>query len=208
MSDSTPVTKTSPSTARILIAGEDANERHGLRDALSRVGYDVVADASSATQAVDLASRLQPDLTIVDADMGERAGLEAAGKIVSSGISPVIIIAGPDSDIAGVARDLPVIACLVWPVRDEDLVPTIEIALARNADMRWLRDRVAELEDALETRKVVERAKGILMDLHGLSEADAFRRMRKTSMDNRKTMREVAEAILLSHDLQLGSDII
>lgn len=208
MSDTNAVTKTSPSTARILIAGQEANDRQSLRDALTRIGYDVIAEASSGSQAVDLASRLQPDIVLVDAEMDSMSGLEAAGKIIKSDIAPVVLTAGTDSDLAAIARELKIAGCLVRPVREEDLLPAVEIALARHADLRWLRERVAELEDALETRKVVERAKGILMDLHGLSEADAFRRMRKTSMDNRKTMREVAEAILLSHDLQLGSDVI
>jgi response regulator NasT len=208
MTDSKSVTKTSPPAARILIADDDPGDRHSLRDALNQLGYDVVAEASGSRQAVDLAGRLQPDLVIIDADMDEAGGVEAAAAIIGSDIAPVILIAEAANNIGQLARDVSISGFLVKPPREEELPAIIEVALARHGDVRWLRERVAELEDALETRKVVERAKGILMDLHGLSEADAFRRMRKTSMDNRKTMREVAEAILLSHDLQLGSDII
>ncbi len=189
------------------MAGTEPDERRSLRDALTTIGYDVVADASGGTQVVELANRLQPDLVMILLSAEQPDWLDATAKIIAS-VAPVVLIGDPSTDLGAIARDLKIAGALSRPARESDLLPVVEVALARHADMRDLRERAAELEDALETRKVVERAKGILMDLHGLSEADAFRRMRKTSMDNRKTMREVAEAILLSHDLQLGSDII
>ncbi|MEZ4522838.1 MAG: ANTAR domain-containing protein [Thermomicrobiales bacterium] len=208
MSETNPVTMASPTTARILVGEADPDVRREIRDALSRSGYDVIAEASSGRQLVDLSRRLQPDLTIVDVDLSESSGVDAASAVLAEDISPVVLMADPATDAAFASRKLKVTGFLVKPVSATALIPVVELALARYADIRALRERVAELEDALETRKLVERAKGILMDLHGLSEADAFRRMRKTSMDNRKTMREVAEAILLSHDLQLGSEAI
>ena len=208
MTNSTAATKTSPTPARILIADDDAGDRHSLRDTLTQLGYDVIAEASSGRQSVDLANRLQPDLAIVDADMDDQGGVAAATAIIASGVAPVILTADGATGVIRVAREIKISGYIVTPADADTLLAVVEVALARHDDMRWLGERVAELEDALETRKVVERAKGILMDLHGLTEADAFRRMRKTSMDNRKTMREVAEAILLSHDLQLGSDLI
>ena len=208
MTDSNSVTKMSPTAARILIADDDSGDRQQLREALARLGYDVIAEASNGRQAADLTGRLQPDLAMINADMEQATGLEAALTIIASEVVPVILLANPINDVERIARETKIAGYLVKPMREDELKAVIEVALARYGDLRVLRERVAELEDALETRKVVERAKGILMDLHGLSESDAFRRMRKTSMDNRKTMREVAEAILLSHDLQLGSDLI
>ncbi len=208
MTDSNSVTKMSPTAARILIADDDSGDRQQLREALARLGYDVIAEASNGRQALDLTGRLQPDLAMINADMEQATGLEAAVAIIASEVAPVVLLADPINNVERIARETKIAGYLVKPMREDELKAVIEVALARYSDLRWLRERVAELEDALETRKVVERAKGILMDLHGLSESDAFRRMRKTSMDNRKTMREVAEAILLSHDLQLGSDLI
>ena len=207
MNDTKSVTTMLPA-ARILIADSDQVARHQLRDELSAHGYDVVAEASSGRQALDLAQRIQPDLLLVDVSADEFGDLQATASIIEDDISPVVLLTNSSTRIDQLIEEVKVAGVVCKPICDGVLVPVIEVALARHRDIRWLRERVAELEDALETRKVVERAKGILMDLHGLSEADAFRRMRKTSMDNRKTMKEVAEAILLSHDLQLGSDLI
>ena len=208
MTDANAVTPPSPSGARILISDGDSELRQELRDELSNRGYDIVAEATSGRQAVDLAQRLQPDLSVVDLCEDHVEGLRAAVSIVDGDISPVVLLTNSSMPVDQVIGQVKVAGVVSKPICDGVLVPVIEVALARSREIRWLRQRVAELEDALETRKVVERAKGILMDLHGLSEADAFRRMRKTSMDNRRTMKEVAEAILLSHDLQLGSDLI
>lgn len=208
MTDSNAVTKRSPTAARILIADDDPNDRHRLRDTLVELGFDVVAEASTSRQTIDLADRLQPDLVIVDAEMDQQDEFGASSAILERDVAPIILVGDPDSSLAAVDGDIKIAGYLPKTAYEASMLPAIEVALARHADIRKLRVRAAELEDALETRKVVERAKGILMDLHGLSEADAFSRMRKTSMDNRKTMREVAEAILLSHDLQLGSDLI
>jgi response regulator NasT len=192
-----------------LIADDESLIRLNLRDMLSQQGYEVVAEASTGRQAVDLARKLQPDLAILDIKMPEMDGLEAARAIVSEDIAPVVLLtAYSDDELVRTAREAGVSGYLVKPLRETELAPVVEIALARFADLRDLRQRVLDLEDALETRKLVERAKGVLMDSHGLSESEAFRRMRKTSMDNRKSMREVAEAILLSHELQLNSGLI
>jgi response regulator NasT len=196
----------SPSLIRILIADDESLIRLNLRDMLSQQGYEVVAEASTGRQALDLARKLQPDLAILDIKMPEMDGLEAARAIVSEDIAPVVLLtAYSDDELVSTAREAGVSGYLVKPLRETELAPVVEIALARFADLRDLRQRVTDLEDALETRKLVERAKGVLMDSHGLSESEAFRRMRKTSMDNRKSMREVAEAILLSHELQLNT---
>ncbi|HLT19170.1 MAG TPA: response regulator [Thermomicrobiales bacterium] len=198
----------SPTLTRVLIADDESIIRLNLREMLTQQGYEVIAEASNGRQAVDLARKLQPDLAIVDIKMPEMDGLEAAEAIVSADIAPVILLtAYSDDELIASARKAGVSGYLVKPLRETELAPVVEIALARFEDLRSLRQRVLDLEDALETRKLVERAKGVLMDVHGLSESDAFRRMRKTSMDNRKSMREVAEAILLSHDLQLNNGL-
>jgi response regulator NasT len=198
----------SPTITRVLIADDESIIRLNLREMLTQQGYEVIAEASNGRQAVELARKLLPDLAIVDIKMPDMDGLEAAAAIVSADIAPVILLtAYSDSDLVESARKAGVSGYLVKPLRETELAPVVEIALARFEDLRALRQRVLDLEDALETRKLVERAKGVLMDSHGLSESDAFRRMRKTSMDNRKSMREVAEAILLSHELQLNSGL-
>src|SRR5690606_19364159 len=198
----------SPTLTRVLIADDESIIRLNLREMLTQQGYEVIAEASNGRQAVDLARKLQPDLAIVDIKMPEMDGLEAAEAIVSADIAPVILLtAYSDDELIASARKAGVSGYLVKPLRETELAPVVEIALARFEDLRSLRQRVLDLEDALETRKLVERAKGVLMDVHGLSESDAFRRMRRTSMDNRKPMREVAEAILLSHDLQLNNGL-
>ncbi len=199
----------SPTITRVLIADDESIIRLNLREMLTQQGYEVIAEASNGRQAVELAKKLLPDLAIVDIKMPEMDGLEAAAAIISADIAPVILLtAYSDSELVESARRAGVSGYLVKPLRETELAPIVEIALARFEDLRALRQRVLDLEDALETRKLVERAKGVLMDSHGLSESDAFRRMRKTSMDNRKSMREVAEAILLSHDLQLNTGLL
>lgn len=195
----------SPEQTRILIADDESLIRMNLREMLGQQGYDVVAEASTGQGAVDLARKIRPDLVLLDIKMPDLDGLEAAKMIVSEEIAPVVLLtAYSDDELVVTAKAAGVSGYLVKPIRETELSPVIEIALARHEDLRELRQKVLDLEDALETRKLVERAKGVLMEAHGLSEADAFHRMRKTSMDNRKSMREVAEAILLSHKIQTG----
>jgi response regulator NasT len=199
-------TSTSTRRARIIIADDESLIRMDLREMLGHLGFDVIAEASDGRTAVELARRLAPDLIIMDIKMPELDGIAAAGEIARERIAPVVLLtAYSESSLIGRAKDAGVCGYLVKPFREAELTPVIELALARFGELRELEREVVDLKDALETRKLVERAKGVLMEVHGLRESDAFNRMRKTSMDNRKSMREVAEAILLTHEVQMGT---
>lgn len=199
----------SPSLTRILIADDESLIRMNLRDMLAQQGYEVVAEASTGRQAIELARKIHPDLILLDIKMPDIDGLEAARQITTDAVAPVVLLtAYSDDELIESAKKVGVSGYLVKPIRETELSPVIEIALARYADIQHLRRQVTDLEEALETRKLIERAKGVLMETHGLSESEAFHRMRRTSMDNRKSMKEVAEAILLSYELQAGSQPI
>lgn len=192
--------------ARIIIADDESLIRMDLREMLIHLGYEVVAEASDGRTAVELARKLRPDLIIMDIKMPEIDGIAAAGELARDHVAPVVLLtAYSENSLIGRAKDAGVCGYLVKPFRETELMPVIELALARFSELQELEREVTDLKDALETRKLVERAKGVLMEVHGLREADAFNRMRKTSMDNRKSMREVAEAILLSHEVQTGT---
>jgi two-component system, response regulator PdtaR len=191
--------------ARIIIADDESLIRMDLREMLGHLGYEVVAEASDGRSAVELAKKLLPDLVIMDIKMPDMDGIAAASDLARDHIAPVVLLtAYSENSLIGRAKDAGVCGYLVKPFRETELMPVIELALARFNELRDLEREVTDLKEALETRKLVERAKGVLMEVHGLREADAFNRMRKTSMDNRKSMREVAEAILLTHEVQTG----
>lgn len=195
----------SPAQTRILIADDESLIRMNLREMLNQQGYDVVGEATTGRAAVDLAKKIHPDLVLLDIKMPDMDGLEASRILVEAGIAPVVLLtAYSDDNLVADAKAAGVSGYLVKPVRETEISPVIEIALSRFDELKTLQAKVMDLEEALETRKLIERAKGVLMEAHGLSEAEAFHRMRKTSMDNRKSMREVAEAILLSHLIQSG----
>jgi response regulator NasT len=197
---------TSAPKARIIIADDESIIRMDLRDMLGHLGYDVVAEAADGRTAVELARKLLPDLVIMDIKMPDMDGISAADELSKNHVAPVVLLtAYSEQSLIGRAKDAGVCGYLVKPFRETELMPVIELALARFGEMRDLEREVNDLKEALETRKLVERAKGVLMEVHGLRESEAFNRMRKTSMDNRKSMREVAEAILLTHEVQTGS---
>ncbi|MEX1158930.1 MAG: response regulator [Thermomicrobiales bacterium] len=199
-------TMTPSRRARIIIADDESLIRMDLREMLGHLGYEVIAEAADGRAAVELAKKLLPDLIIMDIKMPDMDGISAAGELARDHIAPVVLLtAYSENSLIGRAKDAGVCGYLVKPFRETELMPVIELALARFNELRDLEREVTDLKDALETRKLVERAKGVLMEVHGLREADAFNRMRKTSMDNRKSMREVAEAILLTHEVQTGA---
>jgi two-component system, response regulator PdtaR len=195
-----------PTTTRILIADDESIIRMNLREMLTQHGYEVVAEASNGVTAIELAHKLRPDLVIMDIKMPGIDGVVAARDLIKDRVAPVVLLtAYSERSLIGQAKEAGVSGYLVKPVRDTELTPVIELALARYAQFQDLEQQVTDLQDALETRKLVEKAKGVLMEVHGLSESDAFNRMRKTSMDHRKSLRDVAEAILLTHDVESGS---
>ena len=197
---------TSAPRTRIIIADDESLIRMDLREMLSHLGYDVIGEATDGREAVDLADKLRPDLVIMDIRMPEVDGISAAQELASRRIAPVVLLtAYSEQSLIGRAKDAGVCGYLVKPFRETELMPVIELALSRFREMCDLEQEVTDLREALETRKLVERAKGVLMEVHGLRESEAFNRMRKTSMDNRKSMREVAEAILLTYEVQMGT---
>ena len=182
---------------RVLIAEDEALIRLDLREMLVEEGYDVCGEAGDGEAAVKLAQELKPDLCIFDIKMPIMDGLAAAEKIATDRIAPVVILtAFSQRDLVEQARTAGAMAYLVKPFQKSDLVPAIEIALSRFAEMRALEAEVANLSDRLETRKLVERAKGMLMAAFGMTEPDAFKWIQCGAMDNRLTMKQVAEKII------------
>jgi two-component system, response regulator PdtaR len=182
---------------RVLIAEDEALIRLDLAEMLGEEGYDVVGEAGDGETAVRLAEELRPDLCILDIKMPIMDGLAAAEKIAGSKIAPVIILtAFSQRDLVERARAAGAMAYLVKPFQQSDLVPAIEIAMSRFAEVAALEVEVASLTDRLETRKAVERAKGTLMTQYGMTEPQAFKWIQRTAMDHRLTMREVAERII------------
>ncbi len=196
------MTQTPNPPRRILIADDEPLIRLDLREMLQTLGYQVVGDASDGATAVKLARETHPDLVLMDIQMPELDGLEAARILTAENIAPVLLLtAYSQRELVERAQQAGVVGYLVKPFRDSDIQPAIEVALARFEEFRALRTQMSTLEESLETRKIVDRAKGVLMDTQGLKEADAFRRIQKLSMDSRKSMRDVAEAILLAHQV-------
>jgi two-component system, response regulator PdtaR len=182
---------------RVLIAEDEALIRLDLAEMLAEEGYEVVGEAADGETAVRLAEELKPDLCILDIEMPIMDGLAAAERIAGARIAPVIILtAFSQRDLVERARAAGAMAYLVKPFQQSDLVPAIEIALSRYAELAALESEVAGLTDRLETRKAVERAKGLLMTTYRMSEPQAFKWIQRTAMDHRMTMRDVAERIV------------
>jgi two-component system, response regulator PdtaR len=182
---------------RVVIAEDEALIRMDLAEMLVDEGYEVVGQAGDGQQAVDLAEQLRPDLVILDVKMPVLDGIAAAERIAGQRIAPVVMLtAFSQRDLVERARDAGAMAYLVKPFSQSDLAPAIEMAVSRFAEIAALESEVADLQERLETRKAVERAKNVLQRDLGLSEADAFRWIQKTAMDLRLTMRQVAEGVI------------
>jgi response regulator NasT len=185
---------TSPAT-RILVAEDETLIRMDLVEMLTEAGYVVIAQATNGEEAIALANEHKPDLAILDVQMPVLDGISAAEKIIS--IAPVLMLtAFSQRELVDRARDAGVMAYVVKPFTISDLVPAIEIAISRHTQMRSLADEVADLHDRLETRKIIDRAKGILMKALNLTEPEAFSWIQRAAMDRRITMKEVAEAVI------------
>jgi AmiR/NasT family two-component response regulator len=185
---------------RVIIADDESLIRMDLREMLQNLGYLVVGEVGDGRSAVNLARELRPDVVIMDIKMPDMDGIDAAKVLTEEYIAPVILLtAYSQRDLVDRAKEAGVVGYMVKPFRESDLVPAIEVALARFKEFEALHKEVDDLQVALETRKLVDRAKGILMDTQGLSEAEAFRKIQKMSMNTRKPMKEVAEAIILAH---------
>ena len=182
---------------RVVIAEDEAIIRLDLKETLEEEGYEVVGETGRGDEAVELVRKLQPDVAILDIKMPGLDGLSAAREIAGErGAAVLILTAFSQRDLIERARDAGALAYLVKPFQKADLFPAIEVALGRFNELKDLHAQATSLEDQLETRKVVDRAKGQLMDKHGLSESEAFSFIQKTAMKERATMRVVAQRVL------------
>ncbi|HEU5440002.1 MAG TPA: response regulator [Ktedonobacterales bacterium] len=187
---------------RLILAEDETLLRMDLKEELERQGYLVVGEAGDGQSAVNLTRELRPDAVVMDIRMPEMDGISAAEILTREKLAPVLLLTGfSDEELIERARNAGVVHYMTKPWRADQLKPAIEIALSRFREFRDMETKVKSLEDLLATRKVVEKAKGLLMQKHGISENEAFRRIQKASMNNRKSMKEIAEAILLAEEL-------
>ena len=186
-----------PDPTRVVIAEDEAIIRLDLKELLEEEGYEVVGETGRGDEAIELVRQNQPDLVILDIKMPGMDGLTAARHITSERLAAVLVLtAFSQRDLVEQARDAGALAYLVKPFQKSDLIPAIEMALGRFSETQALEREVASLEEQLETRKVVDRAKGMLMDRHGRSESDAFSFIQKTAMRERVTMKVIAQRII------------
>ncbi|MDN6528062.1 MAG: response regulator [Brevibacterium sp.] len=198
-----PTSDESAPVRRVVVAEDEAVIRLDIVEMLREVGYDVVGEAADGESAIRLAEELRPDLVVMDIKMPILDGISAAERIAKARIAPVVLLtAFSQKELVERARDAGAMAYVVKPFTAADLIPALEIALSRHAEISSLESEISDLTERFETRKVVERAKSLLQTSMGLSEPEAFRWIQKTSMDRRLTMREVADTVLK----QIGSN--
>lgn len=185
------------SKIRVLIADDEGLIRMGLRAMLGEAGYQVVGEAGDGRRTLDLIRKLDPDLVFLDLKMPELDGLAVAEQVLAGGPRPIVVLSAyGDRDYVDRAKQLGVMAYLVKPIKEADLIPTVEMAMTHFRTMSALSGEIKDLEDALETRKLIERAKGVLMAREGLTEAEAFKKIQKASRDQRRPMKDVAQELL------------
>jgi response regulator NasT len=190
-------------TARILIAEDETIIRLDLRGLLERAGYDVVAEARDGEEAVELARVHQPDLALMDVKMPRLDGIDAARRILEERPIPIVMLTAFDQrELVERAAEVGVYGYLVKPFREQDVVPAIELARARHEELAAVRADADSLSQALADRKVIERAKGLLMEREKLSEADAFARLRKASQVSGRPLRVIADAVIATFDAE------
>ena len=181
----------------VIVAEDEALIRLDLVELLTEEGYDVVGEASDGEEAVKLARELEPDLVIMDVKMPKMDGISAAEIIAEERIAPVVMLtAFSQRDLVERAREAGAMAYVVKPFGASDVVPAIEIAMGRFQEIKAIEDELVSLEERLESRKVIDQAKGILQQDLGLTEPEAFRWIQKTAMDLRKSMRDVADGVI------------
>ncbi len=185
----------------ILIVDDEALIRMDVKEMLVDAGHKVIGEGASGEEAVKLARKFKPDFVIMDVKMPGMGGIAAAKTIIEEGIAPVLLLtAYSQTDIVEQANNAGVLAYLVKPIREEQLFPAIEVAHQRFQDLQALNKELEDLKSTLETRKLLDRAKGIIMDTYKLNEKDAYRKMQKYCMNKRITMKELAESILSAAD--------
>ncbi|MEG6586835.1 ANTAR domain-containing response regulator [Dendrosporobacter sp. 1207_IL3150] len=182
---------------RVVIADNESIIRMDLKEILEEAGHIVVGEATDGLKAIELTRKYRPDLVIMDIKMPEMDGITAAKAISNEKISPVLLLtAFSQKEIVEKAKDSGVLAYLVKPVKETNLFPAIEIALSRFQEFAELEQELEDVKNSLETRKILDRAKGILMDAYNLNETEAYRRIQQYSMSKRKSIRDVAQAIV------------
>ncbi len=187
---------------RLVIADDESIIRMNLKETLVGLGYLVVGEAGDGVSVINLARELQPDLVLMDIKMPKLDGIQAAKILTEEKIAPVLLLtAYSDRELVDRAKEAGVVNYVVKPFREAELLPAIEIAMARYQEFLEMDKQIYDLKETLDTRKLVERAKGILMDTQGLKEADAFRKIQQLSMNTRKSMKEIAQAILLANEI-------
>ncbi len=191
---------------RVVIADDEAIIRQDLREMLTNLGYLVVGAVGDGRSAVNLARELRPDLVIMDIRMPDMDGIEAAKLLTRDNICPVLLLSAySQRELVERAADAGVSGYVIKPFDEANLLPAIEVVLARFQEYQAIVEEADRLEERLETRVAVDRAKGILMDTRGMTEQEAFRNIQRMSMNSRKSMREVAEAIILAHQMSVAS---
>jgi response regulator NasT len=197
-----------PRALRVVIAEDEALIRLDLGEMLRDEGFEVVGEAADGEQAVALAGELRPDLVICDIKMPKMDGIAAAAQITGNRIAPVVMLtAFSQRDLIERARDAGAMAYLVKPFEKRDLLPAIEMAVSRFAEITALENEVSGLRERLEARKLIERAKGALMTAHAMTEPQAFRWIQRAAMDNRTSMRAVAELVLTGDEAPESPDV-
>jgi two-component system, response regulator PdtaR len=187
---------------RVLVADDESIIRMDLKEVLRKMGHEVIGEAGDGRAAVELARKLKPDLIMLDIKMPEMDGIDAAKLLSQEKIAPVVLVtAYSQLDLVKRAEDAGVFAYVVKPFTESALLPAIGIASARFREFDEISKQAADLKDALESRKVIERAKGLLMQKHGLSEQEAYTRIQQQSMNLRRSMREIAEAIMIAENV-------
>jgi len=187
---------------RVIIIDSDATWRKNIKNLIGKMGYWVIGEAEDGLSGLKLIRARQPDLVIIEAFLPGMDGYELARIIQEDKLAPVILIASStQQNVIEKAKAAKVYAFLVKPELEYNLIPAIELALTNYQEIVKLETQIKELKDTLETRKVIERAKGILMETMGISETEAFKRIQRQSMNKRISMRAVAEAIILAHNL-------
>ena len=196
-----------PTRKRVVVAEDETLIRLDLTETLVELGYEVVGEAGDGERAVALAEELRPDLVILDVKMPVLDGISAAQRIAGQRIAPVVILtAFSQRELVERARDAGAMAYLVKPFSSSDLLPAIEMAMSRHAEMAALEAEVADLSDRLETRKVIDRAKGLLQTRDSMTEPEAFRFIQRRAMDQRVGMRAVAESVIAELSLAESGD--
>jgi two-component system, response regulator PdtaR len=187
---------------RLVIADDESIIRMNLKETLVGLGYLVVGEAGDGVSVINLARELRPDLVLMDIKMPKLDGIQAAKILTEEKIAPVLLLtAYSDRELVERAKEAGVVNYVVKPFREAELLPAIEIAMARYQEFLEMDKQISDLKETLDTRKLVERAKGILMDTQGLKEAEAFRKIQQLSMNTRKSMKEIAQAILLANEI-------